>query len=295
MSRQGQQFDAYGRPISKHDDVPTSGAWQTDPVVQGKLGELRAAGGNRKSIRLQGNNRADWAQSSGDPLHRSYRDFQNYIDANRGTLGIPDNYYPAIENGQLWDPNQNFFRNASLTTAGVVGAGLAAPYLTGLGGGGGGAGAVAQAPAGAGAGAAGAGAGAGGAAAMGTLDKIMKYLSNPFIASIAGGAINGIFGGEDPTGQRNPFTGQVDPQKMLEQSKGLITGSMSDAVRKSEKPAKLRSSYVQQPISYSGGGLPFTIGLSGSDPALADPSLLEGQPGDHTDLKMALKAMGINI
>ena len=54
-----------------------------------------------------------------------------------------------------------------------------------------------------------------------------------------------------------------------------LTNRMGSALSdRLAQPVNLRSAYVQQPGAYSGGGLPFPIGVTAQDPALSDPSLL---------------------
>lgn len=112
------------------DRVPTSGPWQTDPVLQQLIDQyIRSTSGpvgSRTGQAFRGSGNAS-AQNIGDQLSR-------YVRENRVRLGIPDNYFPDIQTrGQtLYDPNQNQFRNAAITGA-AMGAGayglasLAAP------------------------------------------------------------------------------------------------------------------------------------------------------------------------
>lgn len=136
--------DAYGVPITRHDDVPESGAWQSDPQLQQMLASLKSKGFTRDTLiklaRSQG--RAGVGQQL-DPataaLITEYQQLEQYVDDNRQRLGIPDNYMPAVENGQLWDPHQNSGRNAGIAagvaTGAALGGGLALGALSGGGGG----------------------------------------------------------------------------------------------------------------------------------------------------------------
>lgn len=90
------------------------------------------------------------------------------------------------------------------------------------------------------------------------------------IMAILGGL--SLFGSSTP--KPHPFTGAVAPQALLEQGVGKandLSGMLTDRLKKG---VQLRSSYVQTPPMMSGGGLPMNIGVTGKDPALADPSLL---------------------
>lgn len=88
--------------------------------------------------------------------------------------------------------------------------------------------------------------------------------------------------------------GKMEPQPQQMQSFGgpAVNDAMGTANNKLsdfdnfyqqylQEPVSLPSAYVQQPGGYSGPNLPMSFGLSGSDPALSDPSLLtQGSPFD---------------
>lgn len=224
-----------------------------------------------------------------------------YAEGKLGRENVPGGTINS--KGEFSDPNATHWYSSPAFWGPI--AALAPLGVAALGGIGGGAGAAAPAAYTGTAGTAGAAGGTGAAVGTGvgvasgaaggmtTLQRIMNVFNNPFVASAVGGALTGIFGGDD--GGPNPFTGQVAPQKTLEQSQTLLKGALGDAVKKSEQPTKLRSSYVQSPPSFSGFGLPMTIGVTGSDPALQDPSLLEQPGNDNANLRAAMKVLGINL
>ena len=97
------------------------------------------------------------------------------------------------------------------------------------------------------------------------------------VSSLAGAAGGLIGGGSDQ--EINSFEGtQLDPVNMGVRSSQLISGAGDVLAKRAGKGIQLRGVGVQQPGGYSGGGLPMNIGLSGSDPALKDPSMLT-RPG----------------
>lgn len=82
----------------------------------------------------------------------------------------------------------------------------------------------------------------------------------------------------------NGFRGVgISPEDILKMGLGKtndLYGALSTAANKG---VNLRSSYAQTPPSYAGGGMPMPFGVTGTDPALRDPSLLSlpglGIPG----------------
>lgn len=72
--------------------------------------------------------------------------------------------------------------------------------------------------------------------------------------------------------------GQIAPVAMMSQTNALMNALGKALTSRAMTPISLASSVVQQPGAYSGGGLPFPIGNVASDPALANPSLLNA-PG----------------
>lgn len=68
--------------------------------------------------------------------------------------------------------------------------------------------------------------------------------------------------------------GSLDPRSMFNESRSSINDMIGLLKARANRPVSLRSSYVQQPPVFAGGGMPMPIGLTGEDPALFDPSLL---------------------
>lgn len=119
--------DAYGRPITRHDWVPATGPWQTDPQLQALLARLRELGGSPDL----GLGRAGAAVNPANrPQMQALADVRRYVDANRARLGIPPNYTVA-DNGQLYDPNQNELRNTAIAAGAIAGGVIAAPAIAG--------------------------------------------------------------------------------------------------------------------------------------------------------------------
>lgn len=68
--------------------------------------------------------------------------------------------------------------------------------------------------------------------------------------------------------------GALDPKQTLGESKIRLEEMMRLLGDRANRPVTLPSAYVQQPPVFTGGGLPMPIGVSGMDPALANPKLL---------------------
>lgn len=66
----------------------------------------------------------------------------------------------------------------------------------------------------------------------------------------------------------------LNPAEFFTKTNSLMGALGSTLADRASQPVTLRSAYAQQPPVYAGGGLPMPIGVSASDPALADPSLL---------------------
>ena len=97
------------------------------------------------------------------------------------------------------------------------------------------------------------------------------------IGSIAGPSLAAMFA---PDGQElNSFEGkgQISPVAMMSQTNALMNALGKALTSRAMTPISLASSVVQQPGAYTGGGLPFPIGNVATDPALANPSLLNLQ------------------
>ena len=81
-------------------------------------------------------------------------------------------------------------------------------------------------------------------------------------------------GGSDQERQSFEGKGDIAPANMMRRNLDLTTRMGRGLADRIAQPVNLRSAYVQQPGAYSGGGLPFPIGVTAQDPALSDPSLL---------------------
>lgn len=66
----------------------------------------------------------------------------------------------------------------------------------------------------------------------------------------------------------------LHPRNMLGESRSQINDMISLLKSRANRPVSLRSSFVQQPPTFAGGGLPMPIGVAAQDPALANPDLL---------------------
>lgn len=102
------------------------------------------------------------------------------------------------------------------------------------------------------------------------------------VSALAGPLMGGLFGGNSDQ-PRQSFEGQgaIDPRNMMRHNAELVNRIGAALTQRLGQPVNLRSAVVQQPGAYSGGGLPFPIGVTAQDPALSDPSLLSlaGIPG----------------
>jgi hypothetical protein len=65
----------------------------------------------------------------------------------------------------------------------------------------------------------------------------------------------------------DPGQGMLDSRKMITDLGDILT-------QYAQEPIDLSSSYVQPLPTFTGGGLPMPIGVTGRDPALSNPSLL---------------------
>jgi hypothetical protein len=106
--------------------------------------------------------------------------------------------------------------------------------------------------------------------------KLLDYI-------MAGLGIKDLFSGGGGMQDRATFEGEyrdgtsLDPRDTL--AEGMNTGRavQTDLRNKANRPVALRSAYVQQPPTFTGGGMPMPIGVSGYDPALSNPGLQYGE------------------
>lgn len=86
----------------------------------------------------------------------------------------------------------------------------------------------------------------------------------------------------------------LDPRDLMAQGLQQTERAGMAAGERAKTPVRLRSSYVQQPPQFVGGGLPMPIGLTGQDPGLTDPSLLSAEgalsdnPFDEADAALEM-------
>lgn len=94
----------------------------------------------------------------------------------------------------------------------------------------------------------------------------------PAVASAVGPALAAAFA---PDGQeRESFAGtNMAPLRMMNQANDFTRNLGTALAGRVATGVNLPSAYVQQPGTYSGGGLPMPIGLVASDPALGNRSL----------------------
>ena len=113
------------------------------------------------------------------------------------------------------------------------------------------------------------------------------------ISSLFASLFGGLFGGGDQELQSFADTHDLSPAERLSEAINASREGSKVAKSFANQPVKLRSSYVQAPPVFTGGGLPMPVGVLGRDPALDDPGLLElpgfdfsmsrgDQPGDET-------------
>lgn len=94
------------------------------------------------------------------------------------------------------------------------------------------------------------------------------------IGSLGGPMLASMFAPDGQQLQSFSGHGALDPVNMLDMANTLIGRVGRGVTDRAATPISLPSAYVQQPGAYTGGGLPFPVGLVASDPALANPSLL---------------------
>lgn len=117
-------------------------------------------------------------------------------------------------------------------------------------------------------------------------------------AMIIGGVANlagGLIGDEtDPQflDQRGTFAGTgMDPRKIAEIQAGLIGGFGDLAGQVSSRPIDLSGTLVQQPPTFTGGVLPFDVGVTGVDPGHANPGLVSLPGLDLSTIDNAVDAI----
>lgn len=113
------------------------------------------------------------------------------------------------------------------------------------------------------------------------------------IGSLGGPVLANMFAPEGQELSSFEGRGAVDPVAMLTRVNDLIGRVGAGVAERAATPISLPSSYVQNVPTFTGGGLPMPIGVSASDPALGNPSLLNLQGmGQFQDLFSDLGTRG---
>jgi hypothetical protein len=227
------------------DQVPTTGAWQTDPTIQAYLARMKARGqANRGSVA------AGDSQRQADDLA-----FSRYIEANRQRLGIPDNYWPDPRtNGQtLYDPNQNVWRDLAIVGGSMAaggyglgaalggGAATAAPQLGNVN-------ATIDALSGAQAAAPTIASTTAAAGAKTLTDKLTDPRSIAALASLGLGGATSLFGGQDGPIDDDVVADEIAKSLALQRSRVEQAQPAYDAL--------VRMAYGMTPTSYRGETAP---------------------------------------
>jgi hypothetical protein len=268
------------RPPPASDNVPTSGLWQTDPELKRLQADLFPQMMNPVATDPRGGRFQQEAKANAD-----------YVEANRGRLGIPDNYTPdPRDNGEsLYDPNQNAIRDIVLTGAAMGTGGYALGSVLGP---------LGSIPA--------------GTTTPGVVTANQAALQGviPSVAGPAGGNLasqagnmsflSSLFGGKglDPTAMlltglsmfggggdgedREGFKGNVDPTRLLQEVM-QSTRDLGSRIQ-SRGPTQMRP-LPGPPKPINVPGLPFQIGGGfGADPMTMNEQLQQMlQPQNPTN------------
>lgn len=115
------------------------------------------------------------------------------------------------------------------------------------------------------------------------------------LAGLGLGFAGNLIGEEQPQqffNRQGTFAGTgMDPRKLAEIQAGLIGGFGDLAGQVSGRPIDLSGSIVQQPTGFTGGPLPFNVGVTGVDPAIANPALVQLPGLDASQLQDAMDAI----
>lgn len=115
------------------------------------------------------------------------------------------------------------------------------------------------------------------------------------IMSAAAPLIGSLFGGEEEQfveQDRQSFAGtDFDPRRLMAMKGDQIAALAG--MQAQVQPPNLQQAAVQQPPVFHGGVLPFPVGVTGVDPALADPSLLDIPQLDPSGMLEALQAVSM--
>lgn len=113
---------------------------------------------------------------------------------------------------------------------------------------------------------------------------IMAFGIDDAIAAIMA-SLNLFGNGNQPSFQKKlTFEGEqggglsIDPRDMLGQGVANQGAAFQMLLDQLAKGVSVPGAFAQSPPTFTGGGMPMPIGLTGKDPALADPSMLS-RPG----------------
>jgi hypothetical protein len=131
---------------------------------------------------------------------------------------------------------------------------------------------------------------------MEILQAVIDPMTWGLIISGVGSLLGPLLGGgnEDSQQIRQSFAGTGMDPRLVGRDVSDITrgfGGMVDQV--TSNPPQLTGTIAQQPPVFTGGSLPFPVGVTGVDPAIADPSLLQVPGLDASGLQDALDSLAI--
>lgn len=101
----------------------------------------------------------------------------------------------------------------------------------------------------------------------------MDPITLSLLTSSIFGGLGGLFGGSDGQ-ERRPYEGDLEASNVLGEARNAGRAGLDAFADQLGRGVRLRSAYAQTPPTFTGGGLPFPIGVNAQDPALADPDLL---------------------
>lgn len=131
---------------------------------------------------------------------------------------------------------------------------------------------------------------------MEILQAVVDPVTWGLIISAAAPLIGSLLGGDDGDAQqiRQSFAGTGLDPRLVGQDVGDVTRGFADMINQvTSNPPQLTGTVVQQPPVFTGGSLPFPVGVTGVDPAIADPSLLDVPGLDASALQDAIDSLVI--
>lgn len=115
------------------------------------------------------------------------------------------------------------------------------------------------------------------------------------LAGMGLGFAGNLMGEDQPQqffNRQGTFAGTgMDPRLLAQIQADLIGGFGDLAGQVSGRPIDLSGSIVQQPTGFQGGPLPFNVGVTGVDPAIANPALVQLPGLDSSQLQEAMDAI----